>query len=120
RGDDTITGTTGSNRLRGGGGADFIYGQSVAGDTLGGAYLQAASGGDWIEGEAGADRLQGGAGNDTLYGGSSAASGPDDQWDLFAFAARGNGVDRIMDLSPTDGIQVSAALRAGYSSRGDG
>jgi Ca2+-binding RTX toxin-like protein len=91
-GDDTITGDTRANVLRGGGG----------GDTLNGA-----GGNDSLYGEAGADFLYGGAGDDTLAGadGIDALFGGDDNDVLEGDA--GN------DVFNCDGKNSSSATSAG-------
>ena len=75
RGNTTIHGGEGDNRLTGGSNADIINGNG-GDDTLSGGNgddtLDGGAGDDTIEGGEGADTLDGGAGNDTLsYAGSS-------------------------------------------------
>lgn len=84
--DDTITGE---------GGNDIINGQSGADVIDGGA------GNDNLSGQAGADVLTGGTGDDTLNGGL------DD--DTYVYR-RGDGTDRISDVSGTDTIQFAAGI----------
>ncbi len=63
-GNDTLTGTTGVNRIDGGAGDDAIFGGGGS-DTLTGS-----TGNDRLVGNADSDTLRGGAGADTLQGGS--------------------------------------------------
>ncbi|MEM6616942.1 MAG: tandem-95 repeat protein [Pseudomonadota bacterium] len=64
---DTLTGSSGDNRIRGEGGNDAIDGD--AGDD----ELEGGDGNDGIDGGAGADLLEGGSGNDNLFAGDEIA-----------------------------------------------
>ncbi len=74
-GDDTLTGTAGSDILAGGEGDDTLtdnYGRNVLRGGAGDDTLTVGSGsaGSLLKGGAGNDTLVSGAGSDTLYGGS--------------------------------------------------
>lgn len=97
---DVITGTAFADTISGKGGRDLLKG---------------AAGDDFIFGNAGRDRLIGGAGDDTLTGGKHV--------DVFVFAGRNWGTDRITDF---DGdivqirgeVKTKAALAAALSESG--
>lgn len=103
-GADRLVGSTGADHLLGAGGGDTIAG-GLGADTLlggnGGDSLLGGWGADLLSGGLGADTLAGGEGRDVLRGGLGA--------DTFVFrtAAEANG-DRILDLAPTDRIDLSA------------
>ncbi|MDQ0463479.1 Ca2+-binding RTX toxin-like protein [Caulobacter ginsengisoli] len=59
-GSDTLNGQGGADQLIGGDGADFLYGGAGV-DTLDGG-----NNGDWLDGGTGADAMTGGAGDDTF------------------------------------------------------
>lgn len=63
-GSDTLTGTTGVNRIWAGDGNDAVYGGA------GNDFLYGENGNDFLYGENGADTLMGGAGDDWLDGGA--------------------------------------------------
>ena len=81
--------------LLGGQGADQLFGNGL---------------GNAINAGAGNDSIDGGAGNDSLHGGSG--------FDVFMFAASGNGIDSIDDFSVGDliriaGLNISSAVTQG-------
>lgn len=90
RGNDTLAGSAGANRLTGGQGNDLLTG---------------AGGADVLTGGQGNDTLSGGVGNDRLSGGAGA--------DVFLFAAglASAGIDAITDYEPgIDRIGLAAAV----------
>jgi Ca2+-binding RTX toxin-like protein len=113
-GDDFINAEGGPDQVQGGEGDDVIYGGGGP-DTL-----QGGGGDDVIRGEGGPDLLDGGAGSDQLYGGG----GPDQLMggtgadilkggsagDIFKFENLDGEVDRIVDFSQHDQIDISAIL----------
>eukprot|EP01034_Spumella_vulgaris_P047491 gene47491-biopygen34528 len=74
--------------------------------------LEGFGGNDTLVGGQGADTLTGGDGNDSLTGGTGN--------DLFRFAASGNGVDTVSDLSSEDFIGIGYGLTTGTATTGDG
>lgn len=139
-GNDSITGASGFQHLRGyygndtivgGAGADVLFGHS--GESTGRALnrsttftdddrLDGGSGNDLLRGDFGADVLIGGTGNDTLEGGTGAdALTGGTGLDQFRFAAATVGIDTIADFaSGLDDIVVTAAnfgLTAGAAAR---
>jgi len=126
-----IIGGLGDDTITGGDGRDVIYGDSVSGDTSGGADVLSGGygddlinagygndtvygnqGDDVLYGNQGSDWIHGGQGNDTIYGGKGGDTvnggvGNDMLFgnlgdDLFVFA-RGFGHDTIGDFSVTNG-----------------
>ncbi len=91
---DTLTGSSGINRLDGGNGDDALFGLEGNDTLLGG------NGSDVINGDAGADRLIGGSGNDDLFGGAGRdrLEGGNDNDDLFG----GDNVDRLLGGAGND------------------
>lgn len=88
--------------------ASYAAYQSLARAASWGANVSGTSGANNLTGDdrnntiwahAGNDTLTGGAGNDTLWGGGGA--------DRFVFASASIGVDRIMDFSENDKIDLS-------------
>lgn len=92
-GDDTLRGANGDDRLKGGEGDDMLTGGRGTDRLSGGA------GEDVLRGGGGRDRLSGGEGVDDLTGGGGA--------DVFIFAP-GGGVDRALDLSAKDVVNLRA------------
>lgn len=88
-GDDTISGGSGQDSLRGGDGNDYIDGGS------GGGNLEGGAGDDTVIGGADAEDIYGNAGDDSLVGG-----GGDDRFFV------GTGVDTIIGGSGNDYIDV--------------
>jgi len=73
-GNDTLTGTTGNDRMSGGNGNDSLEGDDGSDRLMGGRGNDALSGGngnDSLRGGQGNDTLSGGDGNDDLRGGQS-------------------------------------------------
>lgn len=74
-GDDSLTGTAGSERMHGLKGADVLSGRGgddcLDGDS-GADTLSGQGGNDQVHGATGTDHVRGHAGNDTLYGGRGA------------------------------------------------
>lgn len=125
---DTLLGAGGNDTLRGNGGADSLLGGAGHDWLLGGAghdlmlgsegndVLQGNDGNDRLHGEAGNDRLFGGTGNDLLSGGigrDRLEGGPGADTlvggagaDVFAFAAVGEGLDRILGFDPALGDRI--------------
>jgi len=91
-GNETLSGTGASEQLGGGRGNDVVSGNG------GNDIVVGASGNDRVSGGSGNDKVIGGSGNDTLSGGPGS--------DIFAFAARGNGTDRITDFGSGDKIDL--------------
>lgn len=95
----TITGSNGSNTLRGTAAADHIWG-------LGGNDVMTGAGGnDWLEGGAGNDKIEGGLGADLLNGGAGR--------DTFIFRAKTESAlgaaDTIQDFAiGSDSIDLRA------------
>jgi Ca2+-binding RTX toxin-like protein len=98
---DTLTGTEGQNRLRGGAGDDVLNGAEGPDTLVGGAgndLLKGGPGSDWLYGGVGADTIVSGPGSDVFFYRSIADSTPD--------AA---GRDLIDDFQwPVDQIDLSA------------
>jgi Ca2+-binding RTX toxin-like protein len=82
--DDRLDGGDGDDEIIGGDGRDTLIGRDGSDELKGGA------GDDLLQGGRGADRFEGGAGRDTL---ESLADG---EMDLFVFATRSGGLDRII------------------------
>jgi hypothetical protein len=104
-GNDLIYGGSGNDTLNGDAGNDHLYG-GIGNDTLNGGigidFLNGETGNDILNGGAGDDILRGGLGNDTLNGGADR--------DLFVWQ-RGDlntsgGRDVIQDLNPTQGDRI--------------
>ena len=113
-GNDFINAEGGPDLVDGGEGDDIIYGGGGPDALLGGG------GDDVIRGEGGPDILDGGPGDDELYGGG----GPDQliggegadimkgggSGDVFRFEDLDGEIDRIVDFSQHDQIDISAIL----------
>ena len=102
-GDDTITGSVGSDMIFGEEGNDTIYGDAGNDDINGGDgddSLYGEAGNDCLHGDAGNDLLIGGAGNDSLFGyvGDDILIGGTGSNDF-----RGGKGNDIFVLTPTDG-----------------
>jgi VCBS repeat-containing protein len=100
---DTLTGIEG---IRGGSGADYLFGNASANELYGNGgddFLTGGDGDDILIGGIGSDRLVGGLGNDTLTGGSGN--------DTFVFGESGIGnVDTITDYLVGDTVDLSDLL----------
>ena len=113
-GDDFVNAEGGPDVVDGGEGNDQIYGGGGPDQLFGG------EGDDVIRGEGGPDLIEGGAGNDSLYGGGgpdqlSGGEGADllqggGAGDVFRFESLDGQVDRILDFSQHDQIDLSAIL----------
>ena len=113
-GDDFINAEGGPDIVDGGEGNDTIYGGGGPDTLVGG------SGDDVLRGEGGPDILSGGAGSDELYGGGgpdqlSGGPGADTlkgggAGDIFRFENLDGEIDRIVDFSQHDQIDISAIL----------
>jgi Ca2+-binding RTX toxin-like protein len=107
---DSITGMSGNDTVRGGGGNDSIQG---------------SSGNDVLYGDGGKDSLAGGSGTDRLYGGDGddtfIVSGAGDSLDTFA---GGSGTDRVLVTGLSDltlaGFRAAAASVEAWSGNGKG
>ena len=113
-GDDFINAEGGPDTVDGGPGNDIIFGGGGP-DTLNGG-----TGNDTIRGEGGPDILRGGPGDDQLFGGG----GPDiliggegtdslkggESGDVFRFENLDGSIDRIVDFTPHDQIDISSVL----------
>ncbi len=102
---DQLTGGRGNDTLSGGAGRDTLYGDdasifSVRGNDL----ILGGDGSDLIYGETGNDTIDGGTGNDRISGGAGT--------DTFVFRP-GSGVDRIIDYTRGEAIQIDASLWSG-------
>jgi VCBS repeat-containing protein len=94
-----VRGSSGDDRLVGGGSSDWLEGND------GNDILIGLAGSDTLRGGLGNDRIFGGSGNDVLTGGGGA--------DSFCFDAAPNAssnVDRIADYSAGDTIYLSASV----------
>lgn len=119
-GNDYLAGGEGSDQLLGGEGDDTIYGdwKDQSGDGEAGDMLFGGDGNDLMFGGGGDDVVSGGAGNDTISGGAGddilvgdstyPYELPDAPWvgdaDVFVFAERNWGDDRILDFN--DGLDL--------------
>ncbi|OED50380.1 hypothetical protein AB838_02430 [Rhodobacteraceae bacterium (ex Bugula neritina AB1)] len=138
-GNDTLTGSSGSDRLdgndgrdklKGMGGHDALNGGSQA-DTLQGGGgdddLNGGSGNDKLRGQSGSDDIDGGSGNDKLWGGTGrdtldGGSGNDKLTgkgggDIFVFSS---GDDTVTDFNPSaSGERIDLRNADGITSYGD-
>ena len=108
-GDDTITGSTHADHIRGDPGSDTLFGRR-GDDTLWGSEdtdrLDGNDGADRLDGGSDADGLRGGAGSDRLFGrgGNDRADGGDDADTVFG----GSGDDRLWGGAGDDIISGGA------------
>lgn len=94
KGDDTIDGPGGKDRLNGDAGDDFLFGGN------GNDRLNGGGGEDTLFGQVGEDRLNGGSGDDDLIGGSGNDNLKGGGGDTFRyFSYENDGRDRIKDFS---------------------
>lgn len=96
-GSDTLTGAKGKDRIIGGIGADLIRGGNGHDDIFGGKKADTLIGGDgndYIKGGPGKDSLKGGSGNDTLIANGDGAAD-------FVNCGPGNGDKAIVDPEDT-------------------
>jgi Ca2+-binding RTX toxin-like protein len=117
-GNDSLTGDQLANTLSGHDGNDTLIGNAGADRLIGGIGNDNLSGGDGndrLVGSEGRDMLNGGAGNDVLNGGldvdaMTGGSGADRfVWtDYEDFIAISSGIDRIIDFTAGDTIDLSA------------
>lgn len=106
--DDTLTGSTSADLMKGLGGNDTLSGD------LGNDRLWGGTGNDLLQGDQGRDVLQGQAGNDTLVGGlgKDAMTGGAGA-DVFVFHNAAEGGDTITDF--TAGVDHISLDSAGFS-----
>ena len=90
---NALKGNNGNDTLEGRGSNDMLHGGAGSDVLLGGAGADLLGGGD------GNDLLDGGGGNDALHGGAGS--------DTFVFRATDHGKSRVLDLEPSDKIQLS-------------
>ncbi len=100
-GNDTLNGGAGADRLEGGNGDDILNGDAgndiLIGDA-GNDILFGGEGNDILNGGSGDDILRGGSGNDTLIGGSGA--------DTFIWKSGDLGHDTITDFNASEGDRI--------------
>lgn len=115
-GDDTLFGGVGADRLFGGKGDDLLNGEDHDDVLDGGKGNDRLFGGsleDTLLGGRGNDELDGGTADDLLVGGKGrdALTGGDGK-DSFAYAAKSEGGDLILDFTP--GLDVIQLSRSGF------
>ena len=127
-GDDVITNLTsrgarvfgqgGNDSITGGGGQDYLYGDTTFIDGFGYVdfnpgrdVIQGGGGGDYIEGNAGDDELRGGLGDDTIVGGAGIDRMFGEHGNDTIRAKDGTGFETVDGGEGTDTAEIDDFLR---------